>query len=169
MTRSATIHREIAGPATLTLFGLSLALSAAGCRVQPKEMPQVAPPPPATSVSTMSQVGVEDSASDAAVMVEPDFVEPGPPPPPRAGVTSGEVPVSAQLVPVVVVPAPAPGPAAVPVLPTLRSYEIKKGDSLWKIAERELGSGLRWQEIADANPGIDPAKLAIGQVLILPE
>jgi hypothetical protein len=32
-------------------------------------------------------------------------------------------------------------------------YEIESGDSLWKIAERQLGSGRRFQEIARLNAG----------------
>lgn len=32
-----------------------------------------------------------------------------------------------------------------------RSYVVRPGDSLWKIAERELGSGYRWREIFEMN------------------
>ncbi len=32
-------------------------------------------------------------------------------------------------------------------------YVVKSGDTLWSIAEHELGSPLRWQEIADLNYG----------------
>ncbi len=49
-----------------------------------------------------------------------------------------------------------------------RMYMIKRGDTLWAIAERHLGSGQRWREIAELNPGLDPAKLAIGQEIRLP-
>lgn len=34
-----------------------------------------------------------------------------------------------------------------------RSYAVKPGDSLWRIAERELGSGFRWREIYQLNRG----------------
>lgn len=29
---------------------------------------------------------------------------------------------------------------------------VKKGDSLWKIAETATGDGMDWKKIADANP-----------------
>lgn len=32
-----------------------------------------------------------------------------------------------------------------------RSYTVQKGDNLWKIAEREYGSGAHWKKIRDAN------------------
>jgi len=48
------------------------------------------------------------------------------------------------------------------------SYTIQKGDTLWKIAEAQYGNGQRWQDIAAANPGINPKKLAVGQTLTLP-
>jgi nucleoid-associated protein YgaU len=47
-------------------------------------------------------------------------------------------------------------------------YTIRRGDTLWGIAERRLGSGQRWREIADLNPGLDPARLSIGQEIVLP-
>ena len=30
-------------------------------------------------------------------------------------------------------------------------YTVEKGDSLWKIAKENLGSGLKWTEIYEAN------------------
>ncbi len=42
---------------------------------------------------------------------------------------------------------PEPEPAGHP-------YEVRQGDSLWKIAGKELGDSLRWPEIYDANAGI---------------
>ncbi len=49
-----------------------------------------------------------------------------------------------------------------------RSCTVQKGDTLRSIARRELGDEKRWKEIAGVNPGLDPAKLAIGQRLKLP-
>lgn len=34
-----------------------------------------------------------------------------------------------------------------------RAYRVRPGDSLWRIAERELGSGFRWREIYRLNKG----------------
>lgn len=36
---------------------------------------------------------------------------------------------------------------------SVQFYVVRRGDSLWGIAERELGSGLRWREIYDLNVG----------------
>ena len=50
------------------------------------------------------------------------------------------------------------------------SYTVQKGDSLWKIAQKHLGSGARWGEIYAANRDIvsDPSLIYIGQVLDIP-
>jgi nucleoid-associated protein YgaU len=46
---------------------------------------------------------------------------------------------------------------------------VKRGDSLWKLAKQNLGSGLRWRELLSANPGIlDPNRIFAGSQLFLP-
>ena len=45
---------------------------------------------------------------------------------------------------------------------------MQKGDTLWSIAQRFLGDGQRWREIVELNPGLEPSKLKVGQVIILP-
>ncbi len=37
--------------------------------------------------------------------------------------------------------------------PERETYRVRPGDSLWRIAERELGSGVRWREIYRLNEG----------------
>ena len=37
--------------------------------------------------------------------------------------------------------------------PERETYRVRPGDSLWRIAERELGSGFRWREIYRLNEG----------------
>ncbi len=48
-------------------------------------------------------------------------------------------------------------------------FIVGSGDSLWVIAQREFGDGSRWQEIARLNPAIDPERLTVGEVLVMPE
>ncbi|HIA28284.1 MAG TPA: LysM peptidoglycan-binding domain-containing protein [Planctomycetes bacterium] len=54
------------------------------------------------------------------------------------------------------------------VEPGFRQYRIRKGDTLYEIAEEMLGDGLRWQEIQRANPELDSGNLRIGQVIRIP-
>jgi nucleoid-associated protein YgaU len=51
-----------------------------------------------------------------------------------------------------------------------REYVIQKGDSLWKIAEKELGSGHRWKYLYELNKDRikSPSKLKAGQKIIIP-
>ena len=49
-----------------------------------------------------------------------------------------------------------------------RTYTVQKGDSLWKIAERELGRGTRYKEIKELN-SLKTDTIYPGQVLKLPE
>jgi nucleoid-associated protein YgaU len=71
---------------------------------------------------------------------------------------------------------PAPAPAAIapvaqaPAAATQTSvYVVVKGDTLWGIAQRRLGSGSRYKEILALNPQIQQNKpLAIGTKLTLP-
>ncbi len=51
-------------------------------------------------------------------------------------------------------------------------YKVTTGDSLWKIAEKEYGSGYSWTKIYEANKqllGNNPSKLIAGTVLQLPK
>lgn len=49
-----------------------------------------------------------------------------------------------------------------------RTYTVKKGDSLWKIAKNELGKGARYTEIKKLN-GLKNNTIYAGQVLKMPE
>lgn len=48
-------------------------------------------------------------------------------------------------------------------------YLVNPGDSLWKIAESQLGNPLRWKEIALLNQIQDPKMIFIGKSLRLPD
>lgn len=54
-----------------------------------------------------------------------------------------------------------------PLVPT---YTVERGDSLWRIAEQQLGSGFRWQEIHDLNTATidNPDLICAGWRLRLP-
>lgn len=47
------------------------------------------------------------------------------------------------------------------------TYTVKKGDSLWKIAQTMLNNGSRYKEIAERNNIVNPNKIQIGQILRL--
>jgi nucleoid-associated protein YgaU len=51
----------------------------------------------------------------------------------------------------------------------LRTVIIQPGDSLWKLAQQNLGRGSRWQELLAANPGIaDPTRISAGTEIVMP-
>ena len=53
---------------------------------------------------------------------------------------------------------------------SLRTYVVRKGDTLSGIAEAELGAQDRWRELFEANRDLldDPDCIQAGQVLQLP-
>jgi nucleoid-associated protein YgaU len=67
----------------------------------------------------------------------------------------------------------APAAPIVPVVPSstakLNAVIVKPGDSLWKIAEQNLGKGTRWQELFSVNPAIrDANQIKAGSQIFLP-
>ncbi|WP_072871371.1 LysM peptidoglycan-binding domain-containing protein [Desulfofundulus thermosubterraneus] len=83
--------------------------------------------------------------------------------------------------PVVVAPAPQAQPAAQPApgggnqdapppapATPQQEHTVVAGDTLWALAQKYLGAGPRWKEIAEANNISDPRKLQIGQKLVIP-
>lgn len=73
-------------------------------------------------------------------------------------------------------PNPKPAPSTTPVAKnekpapksSAKSYTVRKGDTLSAIARRELGSAARAKDIQALNPGLDPAKLKVGQTIQMP-
>lgn len=49
------------------------------------------------------------------------------------------------------------------------TYIVKRGDTLWDLADKRLGDGSRWKEIAKLNNISDPRKIQIGAKLKMPE
>ena len=65
-------------------------------------------------------------------------------------------------------PTVATKPASAPAAPASTSYTIKSGDTLSTIAGEFYKDTRKWKAIADANPGIDPSRLKVGQVIKVP-
>ncbi len=64
---------------------------------------------------------------------------------------------------------PDPEPAASTPVGAGTRYTVKSGDSLSSIAQDWFGTSSSWTLIAQANPSLDPDRLVIGQILILPD
>lgn len=65
----------------------------------------------------------------------------------------------------------APAATRPDLKPVPKVYTVRAGDSLYKIAKMELGSGSKWKTIYDLNAktiGPDPNKLAAGTKLVMP-
>ncbi len=50
-----------------------------------------------------------------------------------------------------------------------RSYVVGKGDTFGRIAQTQLGSSKRIDEIRELNPNVDPTRLRVGQRIKLPK
>ncbi len=61
-----------------------------------------------------------------------------------------------------------PEPVMTDPMPVQEKYAIRRGDTLWSIAQRSYGDGKRWRDILAANPGLDPTRLRVGQQIVLP-
>ena len=78
------------------------------------------------------------------------------------GYTPGPITVSVE--PASAAPPPSsPAPAGAG-----RTHTVRRGDTLWSIAKRTYGDGQKWRQIAEANPGLEPTKLRVGQQIVLP-
>jgi nucleoid-associated protein YgaU len=52
---------------------------------------------------------------------------------------------------------------------TQKTVSVQRGDSLWKLAQQNLGRGNRWPELLAVNPSIvNPNQIRAGAELILP-
>ena len=67
-------------------------------------------------------------------------------------------------------PQPVAGSASpVTPVPTQKTVSVQRGDSLWKLAQQNLGRGNRWPELLAVNPSIaNPNQIRPGAELLLP-
>ena len=59
-------------------------------------------------------------------------------------------------------------PAANTVKEASNTYTVKKGDTLWSIAEDEFGSGYNWTDIYNTN-NLKTENIEVGQELTIPQ
>lgn len=84
------------------------------------------------------------------------------------------VPVGMALVPAAAGGSTAALPPSLPTAsgaaaaPAQRSYVVQEGDTLADISALYFGSPQQWRRIVAANPGLDPAALKPGTVLVIP-
>ena len=82
---------------------------------------------------------------------------------PRERPAPDQVIGATEAAPMLTAPPSAPSSA-----PTTHAYTVRAGDTLSEIAQRELGSSRRWQDLVAVNPGLDPAKLRVGKTIQIP-
>jgi LysM repeat protein len=92
--------------------------------------------------------------------------------PMHPGVPSALAPSNtfAKLAPAATMRRRKPQPALRPATTaTQKTVSVQSGDSLWKLAQENLGRGKRWPELLAANPNIvNPNQIAAGAQLNLP-
>lgn len=49
-----------------------------------------------------------------------------------------------------------------------KTYTVRKGDTLFRIAKSKYGDGKKWTRIASANPGLSAKTLQAGQSIVIP-
>ena len=132
------------------IMAIGFIITVIGCKK--KDHPVIAPvPPPVSDITGAIYIG-----PDTGPAVSMEAATNAPPPAVDTGGTYAP-PTPAGTV------APAPGaPAGSSV------HLVKRGDTLWSIAQRYYGDGRRWGDIARANGLTNPKKLAVGQRLTLP-
>lgn len=68
-------------------------------------------------------------------------------------------------------PSPAPAPTLVETpapAPEGKTHTVASGELLGDIALKYYGSSKSWKKIQEANPGVDPKNLKVGQKLVIP-
>lgn len=139
-------------PLPSALPGFEPVNSSAAAATAPAPAPSNAQPAPASPAPATA-------VSAPAAPTKPASSVPAPPPLPAS---SGAVASPAPTVPAVAAPAPASTPRT-------ETYTVKEGDSLASIWRDLTGSERGWEQLQQANPGLDPSRLKIGQVLKVPD
>lgn len=71
--------------------------------------------------------------------------------------------------PVPIVPSRPAAPISRSSSPALHAVIVQRGDSLWKLAQQNLGKGSRWRELLAVNPAIEnPHQIETGAQIYIP-
>lgn len=151
------------------IFAISVVLAIAS-RVRGLRAPRL----PGLAVPQLAADQIVGAAALLFVAI-PSLAAVVPAPRPAAAATAPAAPPPDQALrvaaPVAAAPA-APTPhAAEPETPATEAYTVKRGDSLWKIAETRLDDGARYSELVDLNLSVlngEPDFLLPGTVLRVP-
>jgi 5'-nucleotidase / UDP-sugar diphosphatase len=95
------------------------------------------------------------------------ITEVAPPPPIHNGITPA-APIATTYSDPIVAPADDITPFRGAASGAGKTYVVKKGDTLWAIAQRTYGDGKQYRKILAANPGIKGDRLNAGQKIVLP-
>jgi LysM repeat protein len=161
-------------------------------------LPELAPPRPSYSPAHPSVVPAHRNTVVAPTIPSPSpaplrridpftrrFAAPAPPsvariapsaPRPKAPVSVAPSTQPPTAAPEIAPSAPKSSPAASIAPPVavdktrspLHTAIVQPGDSLWKLAQQNLGRGSRWQELLAANPSVDPNRLEPGTTIVVP-
>lgn len=121
--------------------------------------PSTGPAPFATTLPT-------DTVDDIWERLQPSHADVSP-----FGSTTADVPATSSDWPDHTVSASAPGPVVSdePANTMPRTYRIHAGDSFYSIAQKFYGSPKYVSRIQQANRGVDPSRLRVGQLINLPD
>ena len=95
------------------------------------------------------------------------ITEVAPPPPIHNGITPA-APISTTYSDPIVAPADDITPSRSTSAGGGKTYVVKKGDTLWAIAQRTYGDGKQYRKIVAANPNIKGDRVFAGQKIVLP-
>jgi LysM repeat protein len=123
-----------------------------GCRPEPQDVQDQPVPPPVVPV--FSDLDIPPANTNEVLYDVPDL-------PPADGSTEGSFTAPPDVVPPLVV---SPDEQVVPPVGD-QQYSIQKGDTYYSIGKQ---LGVSMQAIKDANPGVDPTRLQVGQTITVP-
>jgi 5'-nucleotidase len=96
-----------------------------------------------------------------------NITEVAPPPPIHNGITPAQ-PISTTYADPIAAPADDITPVRGGSASASKTYVVKKGDTLWAIAQKQYGDGKQYKKIVAANPNIKGDRVMAGQKIVLP-